>query len=105
MGKLECIRIESIFGIPYIYMEIKRQPNYKTYWKKNDSIFYCLIISNIMTWELFIELRKCIHITNLATYEHIKKEWAILWKVETILMACRWNKENLYKGRIKYKVE
>jgi hypothetical protein len=29
---------------------MKHQPNYKTYWKEG-SIFYCPIISNIMTWK------------------------------------------------------
>jgi hypothetical protein len=56
-----------------MYMGMKKQLNYKTYWEKEGSIFHCPIISNIMTRERFMELRRCLQITNPATYEHIQK--------------------------------
>jgi hypothetical protein len=54
-------------------MGMKHQPNYKTYWEKEGSFFHCPIISNIMTHEHFIQLLRCLHITNPGTYEHIPK--------------------------------
>lgn len=40
---------------------------------KVGSIFHCPIISNIMTLKWFRQLRRYLHLTNLATYAHIKK--------------------------------
>jgi hypothetical protein len=57
----------------HIYMGMKRQPNIKAYWQREGSIFHCPIISNIMTQERFCEIRRCLHITNPATYKHIEK--------------------------------
>jgi hypothetical protein len=57
----------------YIYIGMKRQPDYKIYWEKEGSISYCPIISNIVTQERFTELHRCLHITNQAIYEHIEK--------------------------------
>ena len=56
-----------------MYMEMKKQPNYKSYWEKEGSVFYCPIISNIMIQEHYQELRRCLHITNPATYKNIQK--------------------------------
>jgi hypothetical protein len=57
----------------HIYMGIKWQPNMKVYWHRQVSFFHCPIISNIMTRERFTEIRRCLHITNSAHYEHIQK--------------------------------
>jgi hypothetical protein len=57
----------------HIYMGMKRQPNITAYWQREGSIFHCPIISNIMTQERFCEIRRCLHITNPATYKHIEK--------------------------------
>jgi hypothetical protein len=76
-------------------MGMKKQPNYKTYWENEGTIFHCPIISNIMTRERFIQLRRCLYITNLGTYEHIPKGDArydklrqVRWLVEEIRNAC-----------------
>jgi hypothetical protein len=55
----------------HMYMGMKRQPNVRTYWEKEGSVFHCPIISNIMSRDRFMRLRRCLHITNPATYEHI----------------------------------
>ena len=57
----------------HLYMDLKKQPNIKTYWEKVGSIFYYPIISNIMSRARFFELRRCLHITNPAPYEHIER--------------------------------
>jgi hypothetical protein len=79
----------------HMYMGMKRQPNYKSYWEKEGSFFHCPIISNIMTRECFIQLRRCLHITNPDTYEHIPKRdplydklRQVRWLVEEIRNAC-----------------
>ena len=50
----------KVFLAIHIYMGIKRQLNYKTYWEKACTFFYCPIISNIMTCEQFIQLCRCL---------------------------------------------
>jgi hypothetical protein len=46
----------------HMYMEMKRQPNMKSYWEREGSFFHCPTISNIMTRERFKELVRCLHI-------------------------------------------
>jgi hypothetical protein len=79
----------------HMYMGMKKQPNIKTYWEKYGSIFHCPIISNIMTRDRFMDLRRCLHITNPANYEHIQKgdlEYdklrQVRWFVDEIRNAC-----------------
>ena len=79
----------KVFLEIHIYKGMKCQPNYKIYWEKRSSIFYYPIISNIMNQERFIELHKCLFITNLATYEYNEKDESLYNKFETNLMACR----------------
>jgi hypothetical protein len=74
---------------------MKKQPNYKTYWEKEGSFFHCPVISNIMTRERFVELRRCLHLTNPATYDHIQKGELgydklrqVRWLVNEIRNAC-----------------
>jgi hypothetical protein len=63
----------KVFLAIHMYMGMKKQPNYKSYWKKEGSLFHCPIISNIMSHARVIQLRRCLHITNPALYEHIQK--------------------------------
>jgi hypothetical protein len=49
------VELKAFLAI-YMYMEIKQQPNIKTYWKKYGSIFHCPIISNIMIRDWFTKL-------------------------------------------------
>jgi hypothetical protein len=58
----------------HMYMGMRRQLNIKSYWSKKGSLFHCPTISNIMTRDRFMELRRCLHLTNPATYENIQKE-------------------------------
>jgi hypothetical protein len=46
----------------HMYMDMKKQPNYKSYWKKEGSLFHCPIISNIMSRTRFYS------ITEMSTY-------------------------------------
>ena len=55
-----------------LFMEMKKQPNYKTYWMRN-SLFHCSKISNIISWARFIELRRCLHVTNSRGEGHIER--------------------------------
>jgi hypothetical protein len=95
--KWESLIVASLraFMAIHMYMGMKKQPNYKTYWKKVGSFFHCPIIANIMTRERFIELRRCLHNTDLGTYEHIPKGdprydklRQVRWVVEEIRKAC-----------------
>jgi hypothetical protein len=56
-----------------LYMNLKRQPNYKTYWMW-DTLFYCPMISNIYTRACFMDLQRCLHITNPVVYEILEKQ-------------------------------
>jgi hypothetical protein len=79
----------------HMYMGIRRQPSIQTYWEKEGSLFHCSTISNIMSRFRFTQLRRCLHITNLATYEHIQKGdpgydklRQVRWFVNEIRNAC-----------------
>jgi hypothetical protein len=81
----------------HMYMGMKRQPNYKSYWEKEGSLFHCPIISNIMSRAQFAQLCRCLNITNLASYEHIQKGEIgydklrqARWFVDAIQNACKW---------------
>jgi hypothetical protein len=96
--KWEMLTVASFkaFLAIHMYMGMKRQPNYKTYWEKEGVFFHCPIISNIMTRERFIQLRRCLHITNPGTYEHIPKGdphydklRQVRWLVNEICNACK----------------
>jgi hypothetical protein len=69
---LTMARLKAFLAI-YMYMGMKRQPNIKSYWEREGSFFHCPTISNIMTRERFKDFIRCLHITDLAEYEHIQK--------------------------------
>ena len=71
----------------HIYMGLKKQLNVKTYWKGLGSFFHCPVISNIMSRDQFFELRRCLHIINLGTYEHIGRDNLEYDKNEASAMA------------------
>jgi hypothetical protein len=79
----------------HMYMGMKKQPNYKSYWEREGGLFHCPIISNIMTCERFRELRRCLHLTNPTMYEHIQKGdpgydklRQVRWLINEIRNAC-----------------
>lgn len=64
--------LKSFMAI-HIYIGLKKQPNLNTYWMHN-SIFHCSIILNIFSCKQFKDLRRCLHITNLAQYENVGRD-------------------------------
>jgi hypothetical protein len=86
--------LKAFFAI-HMYVGMKRQPNVKSYWKREGSFFHCPTVSNIMTMRRFKELIRCLHITDPATYEHIPsgdpvydKIRQVRWLIEEIRSAC-----------------
>ena len=55
-----------------IYMGMKKQPNYRTYWMQ-DSFFFCPKISSMFTRQRFMDLRRCLHVMNRREYGHIER--------------------------------
>ena len=51
-----------------MYMDMREQPNMKRYWLKPSSIFYCSIISNLMSGRRYMALTKCLYLINPASY-------------------------------------
>jgi hypothetical protein len=103
MGEFDSGRFKGFLAL-HMYMGLKRQSNYKSYWGKEGSLFHCPIISNIMSQARFTQLRRCIHITNPASYEHIQKGdigydklRQVRWLVDAIRDACsrEWSIGNL----------
>ena len=88
----------KVFMAIWLYMGMKRQLNIKSYWHKQGSIFHCSIISSIMTRSRFIELTRCLHIINPATYVREKdlpgydKLRQVRWLIEYI----KNNRRNLW---------
>ena len=79
-----------------MYMELKKQPNYKTYWQWS-SLFHCLVIGNIFTKTRFMQLQRCLHLINSTLYDHIgwddlmsDKFCQTWWLVHAIQSQCKW---------------
>jgi hypothetical protein len=76
-------------------MGMRRQPNIKSYWMKEGSIFHCPSVSNVMTRKRFMALNKCLHITNPAEYVREKelpsydKLGQVRWLVNIIRDNCK----------------
>jgi hypothetical protein len=79
----------------WLYMDMKWQPNMKSYWMKEGSVFHCPIISKLMTRDQFMALTICFHITNPATYVREKglpgydKLGQTRWLVDRIRETCK----------------
>ena len=69
---LTIARLKAFMAI-YMYIGLKKQPNLKTYWMR-ISIFHCAIILNIFSCKRFEDLRRCLHIINLAQYENVGRD-------------------------------
>jgi hypothetical protein len=50
-------------------MDLKKQPNNKSYWSKEGSFFHCPRISKMFTCDRFQELLRCLHLTNPTNYD------------------------------------
>jgi hypothetical protein len=96
-SKWESLTVSGLkaFLAIHMYMDMKKQPNYKSYWEKEGSLFHCPIISNIMSRAGFTQLRRCLHITNPTMYEHIHKGDVgydklrqVRWLINEIRNAC-----------------
>jgi hypothetical protein len=87
----------------WLYMDMKRQPNMKSYWMKEGSLFHCPTISKIMFWDSFMILIRCLHITKPATYIQKKgfprydKLGQTRWLVDKIRENCKrvWKLEKM----------
>jgi hypothetical protein len=93
MGEYIYGGIEGIFGI-FVH-GYEATTKHQVILKKGGLHFPLSNYLNIMTHECFMELRRCIFITNPATYEHIPKNnpsydnlWQIQWFVDEIQNAC-----------------
>jgi hypothetical protein len=79
----------------WLYMGMRRQPNIKSYWMKEGSIFHCPSVSNVMTRKQFMALNKCLHITNPTEYVREKrlpgydKLGQVRWLVNVIRDSCK----------------
>ena len=62
----------NAFIVVALYIEMKRQFNYKIHWMKN-SLFHCSKISSIMSRAQFIYLRRCLYLTNSKGERHVEK--------------------------------
>ena len=84
----------KVFFAISILMELKKQPNVKTYWQRKGSFFHCPMISQTFTWDPYQQITKCLHVTILATYVTNREEpeydkmGQMRWLVDKIKEAC-----------------
>ena len=66
----EDITISSlkVFLAICLYMGMKKQPNMNSYWNHKSTIFHCPIISQLMSRTRFLNILRCLHITNPDNY-------------------------------------
>ena len=107
--------LRTFFAIS-LYMGMKRQLNIKSYWAKSKKLFYCPVISGLLTQRRFLALQKCLHITrpcasatNKSSPEYDKMHQC-RWLLNSIRNTCKdvWNLEEMctidemmvrYKGK------
>jgi hypothetical protein len=65
--RLSVAGLKAFFAIS-MFMGLKKQPNIKTYWKREGGFFHCPIISHIFLRDRFQQITKCLHITNPNSY-------------------------------------
>ena len=58
---------KAYIGI-WLYMGMRWQPNIKSYWTREGSIFHIPRIFNIITHKYFMALNRCLYITNPLQY-------------------------------------
>jgi hypothetical protein len=87
--------LKAFLGVS-ILMGMKKQPNLRTYWQKVGSFFHCPLISQSFIRERFMAIRKCLHITNPASYANVDrgdvgfdKIRQVRWLVDKIRDACK----------------
>ena len=54
-----------------LYMGMKKQPNHKLYWMR-DLFLHCPKISSIFSRAGFIDLRRCLHVTNSRAHGNVE---------------------------------
>ena len=85
----------KVWLVIWLYMGMKRQPNMKSYWMNEGSIFHCPIISKTMSHDCFKALTRCFHITNPTAYVREKglpdydKLRQTRWLVDSIRESCK----------------
>jgi hypothetical protein len=79
-----------------MYMGMKKQPNMKSYWQRMGSFLHCPFISKMFTRDHFYALRRCLHITNPASYNNVERGTVgfdklrqVRWLVEAIRENCK----------------
>ena len=79
----------------WLYIDMKWQPNMKSYWMKEGSVVHYLTILKIMTQDRFMTLITCFHIIDPTTYikERDLLEYDKLgqtrWLINKILENCK----------------
>ena len=72
MGENHCGGFEGFYSSGNVHGNEKK-PNYKTYWMKNF-LFQCNMVSSIMSQAPFIDLRRCLHLTNSRGERYVERE-------------------------------
>jgi hypothetical protein len=98
--RLSIAGLKAFFAIS-MFMGLKKQPNIKTYWKREGGFFHCPVISRIFSRNCFQQITKCLHITNPNSYVATRGEPGydkirqVRWLVDDIKRACmrEWNLE------------
>jgi hypothetical protein len=96
--RLSIAGLKAFFAIS-MFMGLKKQPNIKTYWKREGGFFHCPVISRIFSRNCFQQITKCLHITNPNSYVATRGEPGydkirqVRWLVDDIKRACmcEWN--------------
>jgi hypothetical protein len=64
---LSVVGLKAFFAIS-MFIGLKRQPNMKTYCKREGGFFHCHVVSRTFSCDRFQQITKCLHITNPSSY-------------------------------------
>jgi hypothetical protein len=78
-----------------LWMGMRKQPNIKTFWARDDDVFHCPRISGLFTRKRFETLSKCLHLTNMddgmldRNSLGFDKVAQCRWLIDVIRGACK----------------
>ena len=78
-----------------LFMGLKKLPSHRLYWSKDEPLFHCLVISQMMTRDRYEAISRCLHVANAPTsvtdrdsptYDKLHK---IRWMLDEVRDRCK----------------
>ena len=82
-----------------MFMSLKKLPNLRLYWSRDQVLYHCGIVSSMMSRDRFESITRCLHLTPESSREGDKSDpsydkiWKVRWLANEVRDACAtlWN--------------